>query len=655
MFSEIKDVMFPVSALEESSIVAILDRNSAFSYVNPQFCAISKYAPEELIGRTYESLTAADFNSDKTLGEMKRTIEQGKVWKGEIRIASKDGGGAWLAQTIIPLVNEHGEVQQSVSIGTDISERKENKLKLMQTMENLRDIEKALDESSIVAITDRAGVITYVNEKFCEISKYEKHELLGKTHRVINSNYHPKTFFKEMWGTIKSGQVWRGEVKNRAKDGTEYWMNTTIVPFLDDNRQPRQFISIRSDITDRVKAEEALAERTEQLARTRDEAVKANMIKSQFLANMSHELRTPLNAIIGYSEMLREEAEELGETVFVEDLGKISKAGNHLLALINDILDISKIEAGKMELHLETCSLPDLIQDVTTTIRPLAEEKGNRLNYECIAQDIITTDVLKVRQILINLLSNANKFTDAGTITLRIFREARDGADGYSFHVQDTGIGMTPEQMEKLFFPFTQADASTTRKYGGTGLGLAISQRISQMLGGDIRVESEPDVGTSFICWLPIMEEKPREAQQSSVEADPGNAEEASSSINILLIDDEASNRELMQRYIAKTGWSMAYAGTGPQGIRLAKKRRPDVICLDILMPDTDGWEVLAALKDDPDTADIPVIVWTMLSDRQRGYALGVSEFLTKPSERDKLIDTISKYIRTEGTVSYSN
>ncbi|WP_372635826.1 PAS domain S-box protein [Cohnella sp.] len=636
--------MFPVSALEESSIVAILDRSGAFSYVNPQFCSISKYAPDELIGRTYESLIN-DAHPDHSLEEMRQTIDQGRTWKGEARIESKDGNHVWLTLTVIPLVDEQGVAQQSIAIGTDLSERKEHKLKLVQTMENLRDIEKALDESSIVAITDRAGVITYVNEKFCEISKYEKHELLGKTHRVINSGYHPKAFFQQMWSTIKSGEVWRGEVKNRAKDGTEYWMNTTIVPFLDDDGKPRQFISIRSDITDRVKAEEALAERTEQLARTRDEAVKASMIKSQFLANMSHELRTPLNAIIGYSEMLREEAEELGETVFVEDLGKISKAGNHLLALINDILDISKIEAGKMDLHLETCSLPSLIQDVVTTIRPLVEEKGNQLHYECVEQDDITTDVLKVRQILINLLGNANKFTDAGVITLRIFQETRDDAAGYSFHVQDTGIGMTPEQMEKLFHPFTQADASTTRKYGGTGLGLAISHRLSQMMGGDIRVDSKPGIGTGFTCWLPIMAEESRDVPSSEAE-DEANAPNESGTIDILLIDDEASNSELMRRYIAKTGWSMAYAGTGAQGIRMAKNRRPAVICLDILMPETDGWDVLATLKSDPDTADIPVVVWTMLSDRQRGYALGVSEYLTKPSERDKLIDTISKYIR---------
>ncbi|MDF2649413.1 MAG: response regulator [Paenibacillus sp.] len=249
--------------------------------------------------------------------------------------------------------------------------------------------------------------------------------------------------------------------------------------------------------------EDLVAIRTEQLEKAHNEAINANMIKSQFLANMSHELRTPLNAIIGYSEMLQEEAEEQGMSVFVEDLTKISKAGNHLLTLINDILDISKIEAGKMELHIEKCSLAELIKDVMTTIRPLIEEKGNRLQTSCEEQGDFTTDVMKLRQILINLLSNANKFTETGSITFEVYKESRDHRSGYAFRVKDTGIGITQEQLEKLFQPFTQADASTTRKYGGTGLGLAISQRFSQIMGGVIQVESEFGVGTTFTCWLP--------------------------------------------------------------------------------------------------------------------------------------------------------
>jgi PAS domain S-box-containing protein len=503
MITDLKDVGYALSALEAASIVSITDDKGIITYVNDHFCEITKYERAEIIGLSHNTVNSG-FHSRAHFKQLWDTIGQGQVWKGEMKNRTKDGSEYWVTLTVVPFVNDSGVVYQHVAIGTDITRRKQDETKLIHTMENLRDIENALDESSIVAITDDQGIITYVNEKFCEISKYDRVELIGKTHRVINSGYHPKSFFKQMWDTIKQGLVWKGEVKNRAKDGSEYWMNTTIVPFLGDNGIPRQFISIRTDITDRVKAETALAERTEQLAKARDEAIKASLIKSQFLANMSHELRTPLNAIIGYSEMLQEEAEELGESLFAEDLSKISKAGNHLLALINDILDISKIEAGKMDLHPETCSLPELNMDVMTTIRPLVEGKGNKLQTKCEEQGDITTDVTKLRQILINLLSNANKFTEDGVITFQVYKESRADQRGYSFRVQDTGIGMTPDQLEKLFQPFTQADASTTRKYGGTGLGLAISQRFSHIMGGEIRVESEFGKGTTFTCWLPI-------------------------------------------------------------------------------------------------------------------------------------------------------
>lgn len=386
--------------------------------------------------------------------------------------------------------------------------------------------------------------------------------------------------------------------------------------------------------------EEMVKERTAQLEKAHDEAIKANMIKSQFLANMSHELRTPLNAIIGYSEMLVEEAEELGEPTFVEDLGKISKSGKHLLALINDILDISKIEAGKMDIHLETFNLANLIQDVITTVKPLMETNGNKLETNRIEGDM-TSDVTKLRQILINLLSNASKFTKDGTITFDVYREPRSGREGYCFRVKDTGIGMTAEQVEKLFQPFTQADASTTRKYGGTGLGLAISQSFSSLLGGDIGVESEHGTGSTFTCWLPTA---PPESQYATA----GGLELLSfgdNQVSVLLIDDEPLNHQLMRRYLNKEGWTLAFAGSGQEGLEMAKRLRPKVICLDILMPSMDGWSVLSALKSDPELQNIPVVIWSMTRDEQLGYALGASEFLMKPVNRERLIDVMNKYV----------
>ncbi|BBI32634.1 response regulator [Cohnella abietis] len=396
--------------------------------------------------------------------------------------------------------------------------------------------------------------------------------------------------------------------------------------------------------------EELVKERTAQLEQAHDEAIKANMIKSQFLANMSHELRTPLNAIIGYSELLVEEAEELGEQTFVEDLGKIRNAGKHLLNLINDILDISKIEAGKMEVHMETFDMSGLIQDVITTVKPLTDKNNNKLETSLV-QGEMTTDVTKLRQILINLLSNASKFTKEGTISLDVYRELRNDRTGYCFCVKDTGIGMTPEQVEKLFQPFTQADSSTTRKYGGTGLGLAISRSFCDLMGGAIQVESEIGSGSLFTCWLPTSVEEEKWSDEEFVESQ-GNRED-NGGISILLIDDEPFNHQLMKRYLANEGWTLAFASSGQEGLQMAKKHRPQVICLDILMPSMDGWTVLSAIKNDPELQDIPVVIWSMTNDNHLGYALGASEFLTKPISREQLIHVMDRFVskRTDHTV----
>ncbi|MFD0961014.1 response regulator [Paenibacillus chungangensis] len=642
MLTDLKDMKYALSALEQSSIISITDASGNILYVNELFCEISQYEKSELIGKPH-SIVSAAFHSVEFYQEMWQALGEGRVWKGELKNKAKDGSTYWVNLTIVPFANDAGIIYQHVAFGTDITVRKENEYKLMDTMENLNDIENALDESSIVAITDDKGVITYVNDKFCEISKYEREELLGKTHRVINSGYHPKSFFKTMWDTIRSGKVWRGEVKNRAKDSSEYWMNTTIVPFLDDKGKPHHFISIRTDITDRVRAEAALAERTKQLGRARDEAIKANMIKSQFLANMSHELRTPLNAIIGYSEMLMEDAAELSDPDFAEDLAKIGHAGRHLLTLINDILDISKIEAGKMDVYYEHCSLHSIVEDVEATIAPLALQNGNKLILYPIDGEI-WTDITKMRQILLNLLSNANKFTQGGEVELKIEAENRTGQQGYSFKVRDSGIGMTSEQLNKLFQPFFQGDSSTTRQFGGTGLGLAISRSFCELLGGEIAVESQSGVGSLFTCWLPA---KPQQNINERIweHSDIAITAQGDESVRILLIDDEPSNEKLLRHYFSSEGWKLAFADSGEEGLRLSRELQPHVILLDILMPEMDGWSVLTRLKNDPVLRGIPVIIVSMTDDKKQGFSLGASEFILKPVDKAQLVATIDRYI----------
>ncbi|MGA1540678.1 MAG: response regulator, partial [Chthoniobacterales bacterium] len=376
----------------------------------------------------------------------------------------------------------------------------------------------------------------------------------------------------------------------------------------------------------------------------REQAQEANKTKSAFLANMSHELRTPMNAIIGYSEMLLEEAEDTGEKWMEPDLKKILSSAKHLLQLINDILDLSKIEAGRMTVFLEPVDILQTAKDVAATVDPLVAKNANTFELQC-ADDVgqMRTDLTKLRQTLFNLLSNASKFTEKGKITLEIKRRA-DGM--VSFAVQDTGIGMNRSQMEKLFGEFVQADASTTRKYGGTGLGLAISRKFCRMLGGDITVESEPGRGSVFTAILPVEAKEP--APEAEAEPAPPVAaatEKEGARGTLLVIDDDPSSRELLQRMLEKEGYAVRLAANGPDGIAAAKEHKPDLITLDVMMPSMDGWAVLSALKADPATADVPVVMLTMVEDRPMGFALGATEYLTKPVQKSRVLEAVSRCV----------
>jgi signal transduction histidine kinase/CheY-like chemotaxis protein len=374
----------------------------------------------------------------------------------------------------------------------------------------------------------------------------------------------------------------------------------------------------------------------------REEAEAANRTKSAFLANMSHELRTPMNAIIGYSEMLVEEAQDMGQESFVPDLQKIHGAGKHLLSLINDILDLSKIEAGKMTVYLETFDIATAVKDVVSTIQPLVEKKNNRLTVHC-PPDLgsMRADLTKVRQTLFNLLSNASKFTENGTVTLAIARATEPAGDWISFSVSDSGIGMTPEQMGKLFQAFSQADASTTRKFGGTGLGLAISRKFCQLMGGDITVQSEFGKGSTFTARLPAetREIKP----EIPVLAKVLPVAEAGQKSTVLVIDDDPVVLDLMERFLTKEGFAVKTAANGKDGIALAATLRPAAITLDVMMPGMDGWAVLSALKADPATAAIPVIMVTINDNKEMGFALGAADYLSKPVDWSRLAGLVKQ------------
>jgi signal transduction histidine kinase/DNA-binding NarL/FixJ family response regulator len=392
----------------------------------------------------------------------------------------------------------------------------------------------------------------------------------------------------------------------------------------------------------------------EELLKAKYVAEEASRAKSTFLANMSHELRTPLNAIIGYSEMLEEEAHDSATVETVQDLQKIKSAGKHLLALINDVLDLSKIEAGKMSLHLETFDVSEMIEEIVTTLQPAIEKNSNTL-WVHLAEEVgmMRADITKVRQILFNLLSNACKFTDHGTISVDVDQSTEDGQDWLRFRVTDTGIGISAKQKENLFQEFVQADTSIARKYGGTGLGLAITHRFVQLMKGRIGVESQTGEGSTFTVHIPAQVKLeavgPIQAEGDS-DASDAMAEIKTGRDTILVIDDDAAVRELMSRFLGKLGFNVLTVASGEEGLRLAKQVRPVLITLDVVMPGCDGWSVLSKMKADSELSKIPVIMVTIVDNESRGLDLGASNYLIKPVDRERLAVLIARHRLTRFT-----
>jgi len=408
----------------------------------------------------------------------------------------------------------------------------------------------------------------------------------------------------------------------------DLWVRVTDRKTHDDGT-----VVVYTDITE-------LKRRQIELEQARKEAEAANRTKSQFLANMSHELRTPLNAIIGIAEILHEEAQEERDEAFSEPVGRIVRAGKHLLMLINDILDLSKIEAGKLDLYPEEIDVVTLVGELAKTTQSIADRNSNQLIVDCPADiGVMKADLTRVRQVLLNLLSNACKFTEKGEIRFTARREADGSAERLVFTVADTGIGMTEEQLGRLFQEFSQADSSTTRKYGGTGLGLAISQHLCRAMGGEITVKSAPGRGAIFGVRLPdqAVQGAPQRAAMPAVTPGSPPIRVMGTAPRVLVIDDDLNALDVMRRFLSKEGFDILTAQGGREGLKLARDVRPSLITLDVLMPELDGWSVLRELKSTPELASIPVIMLTIVDERSKGYAFGASEYITKPIDWTRL------------------
>ncbi|MDO9413876.1 MAG: response regulator [Pseudolabrys sp.] len=514
----------------------------------------------------------------------------------------------------------------------DFTEEDARREALRRSAEQMRNL---LDSSPVaVAIVGTGGELLYTNRRHDELYGVSAAEM-PKNARELYVDPTERDRLLEIFH--REGQLLDAETHFLRPDGKTFWSLLSWKKTEYDGKPV--LIAWINDITARKHAEAAIVE-------ARRVAEEANRTKSDFLANMSHELRTPLNAIIGYSELLSEDASDRGDSASVDDLQKIRGAGVHLLGIINDILDLSKIEAGRMDIYLEQLFLPRLIEDVRIIVEPLIAKNGNRLTIDCPA-DIgpLRTDLTKLKQSLINLLSNASKFTKQGQVTLSLRRLVDgDEPDRIAFAVTDTGIGMTPAQVDNLFKAFTQADSSTTRHFGGTGLGLAITRHFCTMLGGTVGAESTPGKGSTFTMILP--DHAATVPVSAGPTARPASAERGDGSITILVVDDDPDVHTLLSAILAKEGYNVLFARDGVEGLEIMRRIHPDVVTLDVMMPKMDGWSLLGIMKSDPALHTIPVIMLTIVDDRSLGYSLGASEFMTKPVDRARLLAVIKQFSR---------
>ncbi|MDP9139116.1 MAG: response regulator [Pseudomonadota bacterium] len=519
---------------------------------------------------------------------------------------------------------------------TDATTRKRVERRLQESEQEFRTLADGIPQFAWMA--DAAGSVYWYNNRWYDYTGTTPEEMQASGLRKVHHPDHVDRVTEHFKHSFAAGEAWEDTFPLRGKDGEYRWFLSRALPITDESGRIVRWFGTNTDITAQRETEAALAA-------AKHEAEEANRAKSQFIANMSHELRTPLSAVIGYSEVLQEEIEDLGEKSLLEDARKIEANARHLLGLINDVLDLSKIEAERMELYAETFSAADMLRDVASTVEALVAKKGNELVID-LRDDLGTmhTDQTKLRQCLINFLSNAAKFTENGKVTLTASRSQRDGRDWFAVTVMDTGIGMTPEQLQKLFERFSQADASTTRRYGGSGLGLAITRAFARMLGGEVEVASVYGKGTAFTINLPAELDEAAIEQGSGAAAGEAKTSPDSAAGCVLIVDDDPSTRDLLARFLQKEGFEVRAAGDGRAGLELARSVRPDVVLLDVTMPRMDGWSVLRALKADPELAGIPVIMVTIMGEQKLAFSLGATDYLQKPIKWDRLKQVMDQF-----------
>ena len=626
--------------------ICVIDTESTIQMANQSMLQMFGYSLDEIMGQNVKMLMMDEIahEHDHYIERIVWGREPKLIGQGSREVEGRKKDGSTFPMDLSVAMIGSGKEALFVGILRDITER----IAMQEKAKEQAAFQAALLDAvpNPIFVKDVNQTFTAMNRAYEEAFGIRREDYIGTS--TLDANYVPEEV-REEWNRsdqklIDKGGYTREELTARFADNRDHDVLSMRRTFELGSDATGGMLGILIDISDRKQMER-------EMEIAREQAESANETKSAFLANMSHELRTPMNAIIGYAEMLKEDAEDDENEEIIPDLEHIITAGRHLLQLINDVLDISKIEAGRMDLYLEDFDIATMISDAASTVTTLVEKNNNVLDIQ-VEENLgsMHADLTKVRQIVFNLVSNAAKFTSDGKVGIEASAVDIGGQAFIRLAVTDTGIGIPEEKLEHIFEEFSQADNSTTRNYGGTGLGLALVRKFARMMGGDIRVESTAGEGSTFILEVParVVETGKSSSMLKTIDA---AIETSSSRGKILVIDDDPTARQLLTRVLEDQGYQVMTAESGEQGVALAKSEKPALITCDILMPNVDGWEVLQLLKDDPDTASIPVVMVSMVDDGKKGAALGAVEHLRKPVDRERLREIVARYVKTAGKV----
>ena len=606
----------------------LADPEGSIYWYNDRWIQFTGLTAEQMLGWGWKQVHDPA-HLDRVVESFSAAIAAGTDWEDTFPLRRHDGVWRWFLSRATPSRDGDGTVLRWVGTNTDVTESMRQEGNIIQSERRYRSLVEAV--SQIVWQVTPGGELIGDTGPWKSFTGQTDEQLAGLGWLDV---IHPddRDITMQTWNeAVRTQSIYEMEHRMRRADGEWRHVSGRGAPVLNDDGDITEWVGTHTDVTARKMVEI-------ELQRAKEAAEAANLAKSQFIANMSHELRTPLSAVIGYSEMLEEEVQDAGMSHMLADLHKINEAARHLLSMISDVLDLSKIEANRMTVFAENFSIEGLLKSVSDTVESLIAKKGNTLVIDAPQLfGALHTDQVKLRQCLFNLLGNAAKFTKEGTITLRVRQFKRDHADWIEFAVSDSGIGMNEEQLSQLFERFVQADASTTRRYGGTGLGLSITRAFTELMGGEVDVASEQGKGSTFTIRIPV--ELPEQAAEpiETVEATPRDD-------TVLIIDDDAGTRDLISRYLQREGFVTRQANDGRTGLAMAKALRPRVVLLDVMMPQMDGWSVLTAIRSDPELATTPVIMVSFVHEEGLAASLGANDYLTKPIEWDELRKVLARY-----------